>query len=178
MKMKNVSREKKTIVMGTKIWLCLILSLLLTVCSGCGKRDIDNSDSDSHSVNSSQSDNEDEDSYRQGQTAQGQYKEAQEQQDYELPVTIVNHTGVDIYYMYASVTQTDEWEEDILGNDYLAAGDSKDITFYFDDSHTVWDWMIKDIEGNSLEFYDLNFAGCSLSGATLILDEDGNATLY
>ena len=170
MKMKTVSREKKT-----KLCLCLILSLLLAVCSGCGKRDIDSSDSDRHSVDNSQSD---EDSYQQGQTAQGQYKEAQEQQDYELPVTIVNHTGVDIYYMYASVTQTDEWEEDILGDDYLAAGDSKDITFYFDDSHTVWDWMIEDIEGNSLEFYDLNFAGCSLSGATLILDEDGNATLY
>lgn len=42
--------------------------------------------------------------------------------DYQ--VEIVNKTGMALKHFYASVTATDDWEEDILGRDVLDDGDS------------------------------------------------------
>jgi hypothetical protein len=42
-------------------------------------------------------------------------------------VTIVNHTHHTITHFYASNSGTDDWEEDILGKDELAPGESVDI---------------------------------------------------
>lgn len=39
-------------------------------------------------------------------------------------VEIVNKTGMALKHFYASVTSTDEWEEDILGRDILEDGES------------------------------------------------------
>src|SRR5215213_5597937 len=50
---------------------------------------------------------------------------AQGKQDF----TLVNQTGVSINELYVSPHTTNEWEEDILGQDTLANGDSVDITF-------------------------------------------------
>ncbi|MEE1656895.1 hypothetical protein VB618_11865 [Microvirga sp. CF3062] len=42
-------------------------------------------------------------------------------------VDIVNDTGMTMSEFYASATGTDDWEEDILGSDTLAAGEVFDI---------------------------------------------------
>ncbi len=39
-------------------------------------------------------------------------------------VEIVNKTGMALKHFYASVTATDDWEEDILGRDVLDDGES------------------------------------------------------
>lgn len=39
-------------------------------------------------------------------------------------VDIVNKTGMPLKHFYASVTSTDDWEEDILGRDVLDDGES------------------------------------------------------
>lgn len=67
-----------------------------------------------------------------------------------------NQTGVEIHSLYVSPHSTDDWEEDILGKDTLAAGDSLKITFDDRDKHVHWDLKVTDKEGNSLEWYDLN----------------------
>ncbi len=98
----------------------------------------------------------------------------------DFPVTVQNNTGVDIYCLYASVSGTDEWEEDILADEVLEDGDSCEITFTVDADSLVWDWKIEDYEGNTLEFYDLDFSDCSVDGAVLELeyiDGEGYATL-
>lgn len=41
-------------------------------------------------------------------------------------VEIVNKTGMALKHFYASVTSTDDWEEDILGRDVLEDGESFD----------------------------------------------------
>lgn len=43
--------------------------------------------------------------------------------------TLHNETGQEITEVYVSPTGVDEWEEDVLGTDTLANGDSVDITF-------------------------------------------------
>lgn len=91
-----------------------------------------------------------------------------------LPVEVYNDTGVDIYELYASVVETDDWEEDILGSNILPAGSTFTINFTFPADKTRWDFKIVDSAGNSLEFYDLDFANCSITGATLLLEYDGS----
>lgn len=69
-----------------------------------------------------------------------------------------NQTGVEINSLYVSPHSADDWEEDILGKDTLASGESLKITFDDRDKHSHWDLKVTDHEGNSLEWYDLNLA--------------------
>lgn len=90
-----------------------------------------------------------------------------------LPVTVVNDTGVDIYELYASAVDVDNWEEDILGTDILYAGESFVIKFTYYSNQTEWDFAMADMTGKMIEFYGLDFADCDPAGATLTLEYDG-----
>src|SRR6266849_1581434 len=67
-----------------------------------------------------------------------------------------NQTGVEIDSLYVSPHSVNDWEEDILGQDTLASGESLKITFEDRDKHVHWDLKVTDKEGNSLEWDDLN----------------------
>ena len=90
-----------------------------------------------------------------------------------LPVTVVNDTGIDIYELYASTVDVDDWEEDILGTDILYAGESFVIDFTYYSDQTEWDFAMADMTGQMIEFYGLDFADCDPAGATLTLEYDG-----
>jgi len=70
--------------------------------------------------------------------------------------TLVNHTGVEIHKLYTSPHSSDEWEEDVLGEDTLADGESLDITFPKREKAAHWDLRVEDSKGNSLTFTDVN----------------------
>lgn len=94
---------------------------------------------------------------------------------------VVNNTGIDIYALYASEINVDNWEEDLLNDNILYDGERFDIEFRITEDNLDWDFAIEDAEGNMLEFYGLSFAECDVNGATLILEYDGyegTATLY
>lgn len=96
-------------------------------------------------------------------------------------MNVVNNTGIDIYALYASESNVDNWEEDLLDENILYAGEQFDIEFIITEDNLDWDFAIEDMEGNILEFYGLNFADCDVNGATLVLEYDGyegTATLY
>lgn len=99
-----------------------------------------------------------------------------------FPLEVVNNTGVDIYKLYSSQAQTDDWEEDVLGEGILYDGESITINFkLFDESSLVWDFRIEDSDGNYINFYDIDFSDCDTNGGKLVLEYDGNegtATLY
>jgi hypothetical protein len=82
--------------------------------------------------------------------------------------TLHNLTGVEIYSLYVSPHESNDWEEDILGQDTLAAGDSLKITFDDRDKHTHWDIKVTDKNDASLEWDDLNLA--EISDVTLHWD--------
>jgi hypothetical protein len=67
-----------------------------------------------------------------------------------------NETGVEINELYVSPVSSDDWEEDVLGQDTLADGDSVKITFEDRDKHVHWDLKVTDGKGNSIEWHDLN----------------------
>lgn len=86
--------------------------------------------------------------------------------------TLHNQTGVEIHELYVSPTTTDDWEEDILGVDTLAPGDSIKVTFDDRESRAKWDLKVVDGKGNSIEWEALNLI--EISEATLYY-KDGKA---
>ena len=70
--------------------------------------------------------------------------------------TLHNQTGVEIHSLYVSPHSADDWEDDVLGKDTLASGDSVKITFEDRDKHVHWDLKVVDGKGNSIEWHDLN----------------------
>src|SRR5207237_4832520 len=77
---------------------------------------------------------------------------AQGKQDF----TLVNATGVEIHELYVSPHKSNDWEEDILGQDTLPDGDSVTIHFSPRERAKLWDLKIVDKGGNSLEWEGLN----------------------
>jgi hypothetical protein len=72
-----------------------------------------------------------------------------------------NQTGVEINSLYVSPHSSDDWEEDILGQDTLANGESIKITFDDREKQAHWDLKVTDKDGNSLEWEDLNLVEIS-----------------
>jgi hypothetical protein len=69
----------------------------------------------------------------------------------DLPrVTIVNNTGYMVYYVYISQTATDDWEEDIMGDDVLPNGDSVRVRLSYSLNVTNrYDIRLEDEDGDT-----------------------------
>jgi hypothetical protein len=68
---------------------------------------------------------------------------------------LVNKTGVEIHAVYVSPSKSNDWEEDILGDDTLPNGESVEITFDRSENASMWDLRIEDSDGNSIEWSDI-----------------------
>ncbi len=77
---------------------------------------------------------------------------AQGQQDF----TLVNRTGVEIYALYVTPHNANEWGEDILGVDTLLSNEELDISFSRKEKAKYWDVRIEDEDGNFIEWDKLN----------------------
>ena len=87
--------------------------------------------------------------------------------------TLVNKTGVEIYALYVTPHDADDWGDDILGVDTLAAGKSVEITFSRKEKAKYWDLRIEDADGNYIEWEKLNLL--EISAVTLYY-KNGKAT--
>lgn len=81
---------------------------------------------------------------------------------------LVNRTGVDLYGVYISPSNTNDWEENVL-HYALEDGDSIRITFT-NYREAFWDLMIKDRYGNSVQWRGLDLRRIS----RVILYSDGS----
>lgn len=82
----------------------------------------------------------------------GTQTSAQGQQDF----TLVNRTGVEIYALYVTPHNANEWGEDILGADTLLSNEELDISFSRKEKAKYWDVRIEDEDGNFIEWDKLN----------------------
>ncbi len=78
--------------------------------------------------------------------------------------TLVNKTGIVINNLYVSESKSDDWEEDVLGEEVLENGESVTITFKGRKA-CKWDLMVKDAEGEGLYWRDIDL--CEVSTVTL-----------
>ena len=84
--------------------------------------------------------------------------------------TLVNSTGVEINKVFISPHDTNDWEEDILGRDTLPSGESVDIKFHRSEKAAKWDLRVEDMQGNAIEWENLNLL--EISKVTLHYDKD------
>ncbi|HYH84290.1 MAG TPA: hypothetical protein VEX60_02340 [Pyrinomonadaceae bacterium] len=87
--------------------------------------------------------------------------------------TLVNSTGVVINKLFISPHDKDDWEEDILGQDTLASGQSLEIKFDRDEIAEMWDLRVEDTQGNAIEWENLKLT--EINKVTLHY-KDGKAT--
>lgn len=75
-----------------------------------------------------------------------------------LDFELVNNTGIDVFEVYVSPSDLDEWGEDIMEEDVLEDGASVRITFDPAEEAELWDLMVNDGQGNAVywEGLDLN----------------------
>lgn len=85
---------------------------------------------------------------------------------------LVNRTGVDIQELYVAPHDSDDWQEDILGQDVLLDGDRVNIRFARKEKTKLWDLRVTDDSGNSIEWE--NFDLTKVSRITLYMDKKGN----
>ena len=69
---------------------------------------------------------------------------------------LVNKTGVTIDSLFITPHSSDDWEDDILGQDTLADGETLDIKFHRSNTDAMWDLKIQDTKGASIEWENLN----------------------
>lgn len=98
-----------------------------------------------------------------------QQASAQAMQDF----TLVNKTGVEIYGLYVTPHNADDWGEDILGVDTLASNELADISFSPRERAKLWDLRVEDEEGTYIEWERLNLL--EISQVTLFY-KNGKAT--
>ncbi len=98
--------------------------------------------------------------------------EPAEEMTYDQDFTLVNDTGVEIYYFYASPATASDWEEDILGESTLPAGESLEVDIEGYDGEQYWDFMVEDMEGTQVIWEDIDLY--TVSTVTLSMDADGN----
>lgn len=94
---------------------------------------------------------------------------AQAAQDFML----INKTGVEIYALYVTPHNADEWGDDILGVDTLAPNGNVEITFSRKETARLWDLRVEDEDGNFIEWENLNLL--KISTITLFY-KNGKAT--
>lgn len=87
--------------------------------------------------------------------------------------TLINKTGFEIYSVYVSPNNADEWGEDILGRDTLGTGESVDIEFSRKEKAKMWDLRVEDKKGDFIEWEDFDLA--KISKITLYYN-NGKAT--
>lgn len=87
-------------------------------------------------------------------------------QQSKLDFTLLNRTGVVIMELYVSPDEANDWEEDVLGRDVLKHNESVDITFSRGEKSCDWDLMIKDEDGDEIEWDSLDL--CAASHITLL----------
>jgi hypothetical protein len=82
---------------------------------------------------------------------------------------LVNGTGLTIAEFYISPAATNVWEEDVLGVDTLAPGDSVKIDFVREEEGCSWDLKIKDTDNDEILWTKIDL--CQAAVVTLFYIE-------
>ncbi|MCZ4319347.1 hypothetical protein O4H26_10115 [Aequorivita viscosa] len=94
-------------------------------------------------------------------------------QNYELRFDIVNHTGIDLYGVYVTDTDQNNWGDDIIPDAMFENNTMVNVSIPIDNQTLcAYDIRITDEDDNSVEFTDVDF--CELQTLTLLMDNAGN----
>ncbi|WP_157072363.1 hypothetical protein [Brevundimonas bacteroides] len=83
--------------------------------------------------------------------------------------TLTNDTEYTLTHLYISLPSTDEWEEDIFGDDVLAPGETFNISIDDGLDECVYDIRADFEDGDSIQIAEVDF--CELDGSDLVVSE-------
>ena len=84
---------------------------------------------------------------------------------------LVNNTGVDIHAVHIAPSASDNWGDDILGDQILENGQILTVTFAAQKAE-LWDIRVADEDGDTLDFQEFNLFEIS----KVTLNNNGEAT--
>jgi len=88
---------------------------------------------------------------------------------------IVNKTGYDIKEVYVSPTKSDDWQEDVLGEDLLSDGDSWKIKFSRSTKTCKWDLKVVYSDDDSTATWN-SIDLCSIGKITIKYNRKSDTT--
>ncbi len=88
--------------------------------------------------------------------------------------SLENRTGYKISEVYVSPRKKSSWEEDVLGEDELANGDTVNIHFSRSEKSCYWDLKVVYEDGDTSEWADFNL--CEISIIRLFYDRKKGET--
>ena len=91
----------------------------------------------------------------------------------EVPVTIVNSTGVEIHALYLSAANLEKWGDNLIDGTTLADGEEKELVLYVDKSALQWDLRVEDSEGVAIQWQAIDISEMSTEGFVMELLWDG-----
>ena len=101
--------------------------------------------------------------------------ETETEEDYiQIPVTVVNGTGVDIAALRLSGASLDEWGDDLLDGEIMTHGTYAELLLNVDKDNLAWDMQVEDTDGNTLEWYDIDIGDMPSDGFVIELLWDGS----
>lgn len=86
-------------------------------------------------------------------------------------IIVMNGTDFAIHAIALSPSESEDWGEDLLGDDVLNPGEGLKINLQGDNNN--WDLAAQDGEGNQVTFQNLDFR----SASKITLKSDGSADL-
>jgi hypothetical protein len=86
-----------------------------------------------------------------------------------ISFTLTNETEYTLTHLYISLPSTDQWEEDIFGDDVLAPGDTFEISIDDGLDECVYDIRADFEDGDSIQIGSVDF--CELDGSDLVVSE-------
>ena len=97
-----------------------------------------------------------------------------------IPMAIENDLGGDIAELYLKMTDTDDWSDNFLGEDYFiddnTTANGINVSYTSNANHI--DVSVYDVDGNNLEFDGVELPANNGEEMTLILEYDAEAGDY
>lgn len=105
-------------------------------------------------------------------------KEKEETDYLNTRIVFVNFTSDDIYSLYASPVSSDDWGDNLLGENIVEngveSGYYKSINFKYTEDERVWNFAIEDKTGNRIEYSNFDLTNYESKGITVYLSDDGS----
>lgn len=96
---------------------------------------------------------------------------SQSRQDFQL----VNRTGYEISHVYVSSSKTNDWEEDVLGDQTLEEGETLNVRFRGAGGTCMWDLKVVYKEDDSSAYWrDINL--CQTRRVTIFYNRKSDTT--
>ncbi|MEM9004767.1 MAG: hypothetical protein AAGE59_14745 [Cyanobacteria bacterium P01_F01_bin.86] len=82
-----------------------------------------------------------------------------------LQFTLINDSSQDVYYLYVSPSESDDWGEDILGDEIIPSGTTSEIVIDDGLATCEYDLLAISVDEDEVEDYGLNL--CEISTYTI-----------